>query len=724
MSTIIRPRREPIAYKIKPLTHAEAEYFYNEENLEVLESYKDNIIRCFNRCFEPLIPRDRLFLADWMDTLYKKPMEEGTGEPWRTRAMQAGIMVALCHTDVKKIFFQKVAQFGGTTIAVAAQNYFNVEYDYNTCYYLPNDPEAKEHSKSKWSTMIRDIPKLSKALVAPSVETQHPKNLDTFKMFSTSSAYCRGAISKSRFQRITLHFVVLDEIDRMGRTIGKKEDGEGSPVGLVEGRFGEQGYGKLFVLGTPTRLGDSPIHELCDACEFMYEWHAPCPLCNKKQIMIWGNEHLDHGVKWDKTLTKLRDQANTVHYVCKHCKKGFDHNQFRRVKEKGVWVCASDGSWIDHKNNCFRDKDGKVMIKGPDEVSFVASPDCSGLLSNKSWADGLFDFLRAVNKANKGKSDDLVTWFNTYAGVPFREKSQKEADPNRLFKRREEYYGKIDPQILKLTMGIDFQGKFCKYQIDGHGLGGEQWALFSDRFDGRVDDINSEYWDKLDVIANKTYHDTNGRPLRIEVVIADAGYHPRNVLKWCGRNKDQRIAVKGDGKRADRPLFEVDWKKDFVKDYNCWYVTIGPHQASRLLYMKLAVDQVGDNYYHFPKSDYFNIDYFDELTADKETFRRVGNDFVVRYDKENKNVANEAHDTAKYNIVALEVLEITGRAPWQSARRLGQDDAAPINTKTPEQIWLETLINPEDIDHDEFGWIKEIYQDQVTMSNGFNSIYQ
>jgi hypothetical protein len=102
----------------------------------------------------------------------------------------------------------------------------------------------------------------------------------------------------------------------------------------------------------------------------------------------------------------------------------------------------------------------------------------------------------------------------------------------------------------------------------------------------------------------------------------------------------------------------------------------------------------------------------------------VGNDFVVRYDKENKNVANEAHDTAKYNIVALEVLEITGRAPWQSARRLGQDDAAPINTKTPEQIWLETLINPEDIDHDEFGWIKEIYQDQVTMSNGFNSIYQ
>ena len=673
---------------------------FTPELIKALEDYKPNLVHTLDSCFSPLEPKERLMLADWMDKYYRKPMEEGVGSQWKTRNMQKGIMIALCHPEVQKIFFQKMSQFGGTTFATAAQNYFNVEWDYNTCYYLPIDSEAKEHSKSKWATMIRDVPILSDALVAPNIQSHHPKNQHDFKMFTTSSAYCRGATSASRFQRITLHFAVLDEIDRMERDIGRTGNGEGSPVKLVEGRFREQGYGKLFCLGTPTRLGDSPIHELCQSCDDKFEWHAPCPLCSKKQVIVWGAPDLEYGFKWDDSLGTVEDKVNSCHYICKHCEGSFKYKDFNYIKDDGYWVNPETGMWIDTEENTFKDKDGNLVSNVNKDLAFVPSPDCSGLVSNISWEDGLEEFLNAVIRAKTGNNSDLVAWTNTFAGQPFSEQSEKPAAPHELLDRREDYYGTIPNGVKLLTMGVDFQDKFCKYQIDGHGFNGEQWALICERLEGRTDDIEAQFWDELDYIARKTYHREDNKPLKIEAVIADAGFSRNNVLAWCGRDKDQRIAVKGSGKNLELPMFQPDWLKDFDPEFNCWYVTINPYKASKLLYRKLNTPFPEDgisfeDYYHHPISDHFNIDYFNELTADKEAYKKIGREKGLWY--ENKYGApNEAHDISKYQFIALELLDITGRG-------------VHISANYEEQEVYPTAPSAYGHEGDDLGYMKNLY---------------
>ena len=721
-------------------------YITDDKFLDELNKYINNFKYAFEKSFSALKAQDDIDLAKWMDDFYKKPMEEGVGSAWRSRNIQKGIMLALTIMEIQKIFFIKPTQFGGSTIATAAQCYMNTIKHLNTCYYLPTDTEAEEHSKSKWSTMIRDVPALNDALIAPDVEKQHPKNSIGFKLFRTSSAYCRGSQAPARFQRITLHFAILDEIDRMKRNVGKikkGEKGEGSPIKLTEGRFGEQGYGKMFVLGTPTKFGDSPIYENCIACENQYNWHAPCPHknCKKEQIMVWGDKKLPYGFKWDESLSTIQEQVDSCYYICKHCNQKFKHKEFRINADNGRWVNNRNGDWIDTKDMKFRDKNNIELRRPPKEIAFMASTDCSGLLSNTSWEDGLESFIKAVKRANNGDNTELVSWFNTYAGQPFREKAQKESDPNELIKRREDYYGTIPFAVQKLTMGVDFQEKFCKYQIDGHGYNGEQWALFCERIEGRTDDEKSELWGVLESIANETYYrEQDNKPLNIEVVIADAGYNRANVLKWCGRNRDQRIAVKGDGKRLNRGIFEVDWKHDYVEEYNCYYVTINPYIASRRLYHKLSINkqensESNPNYYHYPISDKFNVDYFNELTADKETLVKDGRDWVKRYVTDG-NTQNEAHDIAKYQFIALEVLELTGRsvyaaknadmAPYAEQKSIEQSIRdKEIEEKVDTDLkYLEALygVESEDIKNK----IKSIENEMNNLGgdSGFDSIYK
>ena len=90
-----------------------------------------------------------------------------------------------------------------------------------------------------------------------------------------------------------------------------------------------------------------------------------------------------------------------------------------------------------------------------------------------------------------------------------------------------------------------------------------------------------------------------------------------------------------------------------------------------------------------------NIDYFNELTADKEAYKKIGREKGLWY--ENKYGApNEAHDISKYQFIALELLDITGRG-------------VHISANYEEQEVYPTAPSAYGHEGDDLGYMKNLY---------------
>ena len=631
---------------------------------------------------ERLKTKERESAVQWMDRVYYLPEDKG-GAKWITRPDQKAIILIHAHPDVREAGQLKSTQDGGSE-GVSGVVTQHIKEGVSVGYYLPNGNMSKEHSQSTFSHWITSVSELSSLLVAKDVDAKVPENNWRDRKFIGSKLYSRSAGTSSNLASIPIALAVIDEPDQIDAEIGK----DGGVIGILQGRFGSLLNGMLRIVGTTTYKGKSRIEKYIDSCKHIVECFVPCPHCQKFQTLDWGSDKAKHGFKWDIVLDedgKIDAEATgkTAHYVCAHCSEKFTQGnlyemmpQCRYETETGYWFDAEDGfgefktrtqESID-KGLFFTDAEW-VISDAPAQVGIRKCKDGQGLYGRELWTEAARRFLVAVEDAKNGDvTERLQPFYNTYRAISFEHHKKTEVRASELLSRRIDYGCYIPREVEGLTIEIDIQKRFVKYLLVGETNTdlNQSYCIECKIFTGRTSDPNEPLWDQLDNLMVQSYTREDGVELFVQLAIIDCRHSRDNAIKLCSENPTQRIGVFGtSGERAGLATEMFDWDEDKHwrestvdgETYGAWVVPINPHEASAKTYHKLGIPNGTRGCFWFPKVDPdFNVDFFDEATADQELTNDTN---IPKYGKE-KGEANEAHDLLKYSVIAKYALQKYG----------------------------------------------------------------
>ena len=269
-----------------------------------------------------------------------------------------------------------------------------------------------------------------------------------------------------------------------------------------------------------------------------------------------------------------------------------------------------------------------------------------------SWADIVEKFLVANEEKKKGNIELLKAWTNTEMGQTWEEEGE-EIEMDELFNRLEEYGCEVPEDVIVLTAGVDVQDDRFEVEVVGWGEEKESWGIYYKKIYG---DLKTEtVWQDLDNFLGRTFETKDGRKLKILSTCIDSGGHfTQEVYKFAKKRINRRIwAIKGRG-GAQTPYYS---KPSTSNAYKTPLFTLGVDTGKAILYQRLAVEEPGPNYCHFPEDEGrgYTEEYFKGLTSEKMvmTYKKGRAQYVWKVKKGIKR--NEPLDIRNYATAALEI---------------------------------------------------------------------
>ena len=175
-------------------------------------------------------------------------------------------MDTLNDPDIRRTFFCKASQIGGTEALVNMLCYIISQSPAPAMIVYPNDDLAKDISNDKLKPAFRLIPEIKKLFMENSSKELRLK-------FKTMVLYLRGAGSPSKLASKPIKYLFFDEIDKMGGASKK----EASPYNLaLERTKTYKPLEKVYACSTPT-LKNNYIWELHDTADEVRHYFVPCP---------------------------------------------------------------------------------------------------------------------------------------------------------------------------------------------------------------------------------------------------------------------------------------------------------------------------------------------------------------------------------------------------------------------------------------------------------------
>lgn len=427
--------------------------------------------------------------------------------------------------------------------------------------------------------------------------------------------------------------MLADEIDRYPITAGR----EGDPLFLAQKRMTAFWNRKEVDTSTPTIKGQSRIETEYEHST-MEVWNVPCPACGKLQPLTWAKIHFDEEGFRDGTATD-------VFHECEFCKEVRGEHEWKRLYNQGKYIAT----YPRRKTRGFY-------------VNALAS-------SFTSWQEIVTDFLTACDERKKGNIELLKAWTNTVMAETWDEDGVK-IEESDLMKRLEKYDAEVPDGVIALTAGVDTQDDRFEYEVVGWGIGAESWSIEKGKIFG--DMKQPEVWERLDQLLLKTFQKADGTRLAILATGMDTqGHFANQAYRFClarwGRNV---YAIKGKG-GFDIPYISNPSKKNRVK---VPLFTIGVDTGKCFVYDRLAVEQPGPGYCHFPEDRDYDELYFKGLTAEKKiTTYKKGRATYAWVLKDTGFRRNEPLDMRNYATAAMEIarppLWPTEEQPHQQRRR-------------------------------------------------------
>lgn len=564
------------------------------------------------KIFAGLKPPPPITITEWADE-YRRLSPEASAEPgrWKTSKApyQKEIMDAIGEVGVEKVVVMSAAQIGKSDACILNPLGYYMHYDPSPIMILqPTIQMAEAFSKDRISPMLRDTP-----ILQDKVDDKSRTSGNTIlqKIFPGGHVTMVGANSPSSLASRPIRILLADEIDRYPVTAGT----EGDPLLLATKRLTTFWNKKIVCVSTPTIKGVSRI-EVEYEHSTQGEWNIPCPHCGEYNPLEWAY------IKFDK------EDLSEIEYTCRHC-----------------GAIASEYAW---KSNF--DK-GKFIFKYPRRA--VKGFHLNALASLfVSWADIVEKFLVANEEKKKGNIELLKAWTNTEMGQTWEEEGE-EIEMDELFNRLEEYGCEVPEEVIVLTAGVDVQDDRFEVEVVGWGEEKESWGIYYKKIYG---DLKTEtVWQDLDNFLGRTFETKDGRKLKILSTCIDSGGHfTQEVYKFAKKRINRRIwAIKGRG-GAQTPYYS---KPSTSNAYKTPLFTLGVDTGKAILYQRLAVEEPGPNYCHFPEDEGrgYTEEYFKGLTSEKMvmTYKKGRAQYVWKVKKGIKR--NEPLDIRNYATAALEI---------------------------------------------------------------------
>ena len=573
---------------------------------------KKNTFDLLCKIFAGLKPPPPITITEWADE-YRRLSPEASAEPgrWKTSKApyQKEIMDAIGEVGVEKVVVMSAAQIGKSDACILNPLGYYMHYDPSPIMILqPTIQMAEAFSKDRISPMLRDTP-----ILQDKVDDKSRTSGNTIlqKIFPGGHVTMVGANSPSSLASRPIRILLADEIDRYPVTAGT----EGDPLLLATKRLTTFWNKKIVCVSTPT-IKDLSRIEVEYEHSTQGEWNIPCPHCGEYNPLEWAY------IKFDK------EDLSEIEYTCRHC-----------------GAIASEYAW---KSNF--DK-GKFIFKYPKRA--VKGFHLNALASLfVSWADIVEKFLVANEEKKKGNIELLKAWTNTEMGQTWEEEGE-EIEMDELFNRLEEYGCEVPEDVIVLTAGVDVQDDRFEVEVVGWGEEKESWGIYYKKIYG---DLKTEtVWQDLDNFLGRTFETKDGRKLKILSTCIDSGGHfTQEVYKFAKKRINRRIwAIKGRG-GAQTPYYS---KPSTSNAYKTPLFTLGVDTGKAILYQRLAVEEPGPNYCHFPEDEGrgYTEEYFKGLTSEKMvmTYKKGRAQYVWKVKKGIKR--NEPLDIRNYATAALEI---------------------------------------------------------------------
>lgn len=584
-----------------------------------------------------LKPDPYIMMSQWAEESFILPQESaseyGKIRIERTPFIKEVLDALSPMSPVGEVVVVKPTQLAGTTIAIIFIFCVIDLYPAPGIFITVKEDLAKKFSRKRISPSIKLMPSIKSKVIETDTKVKGSSLL--MKEFPGGSWILGGSNASSSYRSETAKYMILDDYSAFPPDV----EGEGDSGSLADRRTGSWSNSKIYKNSTPLTVGTCLItiaYELTSQGLFC----VPCPHCGEYQYLEWGDTDSEHGIKWtrkkdvkesdDESYEKLEeDDIVDIWYQCKACHERIDEHQ-------KPWMFTR----------------GKYIHKYPNrkKKGFKWNALYSPLGWKNNWTKIAEDFIEATYELKQGKPSKMKTWQNTLMAEAWEEKG-KRPEWASLYERREDYPDNEPPDgAWLLTAGVDVQENRLIVLVKGWGIGEENWKIFHTEIHG--DPIQSDVWNKLDIILNASYISASGHELKVMSVCVDSGYLTNIVYNYC-RSRQPRIhAIKG-AKAVGTPVIgttpskqDVTFNGEKIEDGALLW-SVGGDSAKDIIYSRLALVGEGAGVYHWNMST--DEEFFKQLTAEKKQKKTVKGYDV---DEWHKMRANDVLDVDIYAYAA------------------------------------------------------------------------
>lgn len=573
-------------------------------------------------------PPDRIDVATWAErnrVLTSKASAAVGG--WRNRPYQVEPMQAFTDPDIEVIVMMVARQTLKTEVILNCQGYaIDQEPGPMLCVQV-RDKDCGRFTRIRFDPMVEATPCLKRKVSRS--KSRSGENTAEYKEFPGGHMLVVSSSQPANLAATPIRYVFADEVSKYPQSAGNA----GKPLALAMGRMEEFWNRKAVLASTPTVEGACEIADWYNRSD-KREWHFRCARCNRLQKPDWKQ------VRYEKDLPPLL-RAESVRYQCIGCGDLWD--------DVARWQASNNGAYV---------------RTGP--PSRIAGFWCSGIarVSNR-LSSMVEEYLYAEEDP-----EAMRTFKNEQLAELWRQQGEV-LDHETLFNRREGYRpGMVPPGGLLLVAGADVQradGGRIEVEILACGRNRETWSVGYRRIYGNP--AEPEVWQKLEKLLHESWPHANGGALKIERLFVDSGdgTTTRDVYEWV-RSQPQPLvwAIKGDS-RSDVPVTgptatELTAEGQRATSFGAILRRIKTEyfKAGLLADLRKKPPNSEDlakgvpypqGYCHFPVSEDYPVEYFKQLTAERQVLKRMKSG-RTKVEWEQHRPRNEALDARVYALAA------------------------------------------------------------------------
>lgn len=588
-----------------------------------------------------LSPKETITVSEWAERYRVLDGTSNIQGKWSNDVTPylRGIMDSFVDPAVRRIYFCKASQIGGTEAMLNMLGYIVTESPAPTMIVYPTDDLGKEVSNLRIKPAFRLIPEVKKVF-----KEQESKELEL--RFTTMTLFLNGAGSPSKLASKPIKYLFFDEIDKMGGASKK----EASPFNLaLERTKTYRPQEKVYACSTPT-LRDNYIWHLHDGADEVRHYFVPCPNCGEMIELRFAQINFE---KDDEKRMSIAERAKTAKYFCEACgleikneskPEMLRRGEWRAVRKRGIGAPRSVGFWI---NSLY-----SVFLK---------------------WEDVAEEFLKSYEDP-----EQLQNFTNSWLGEPWEDTKLKTTEDTVKDRETEEKEFVVPSWAAFLTGGVDVQETSLYYTIRAWG----EYTTSQNITHGQA-----LSFEEIADAMNREYTTADGRKMLVKLCLVDSGYQADSTYDFCVSNSDWALPVKGSSNpmRDRYKISKVD--RQGSRAYGMQLVLVDGSQFKDSISARMRRDNGQGSWMVFRGCD---EEYRQQVTAEHKVVERYGGKSKTVWRLKHSHADNHYLDCEVY---AMAAAEICGVRSLHLAAAEKQEEKVEQRAVKKEEAWIQSVDN-------------------------------